>query len=94
MKVVGLDRPFFFIAATFIHNCQKMAKPKPKAEKLSPLIEAMAEHCVDEALAAHDAKRPRRKRLSTEFYKDELAKEDPRVKKGSKDGQKHERETE
>lgn len=54
-----------------------MAKPKAKAEKLSPLIEAMAEHCVDEALASHDAKHPRRKRLSREFYKEQLAKETP-----------------
>ena len=61
-----------------------MAKPKAKADKLSPLIEAMAEHCVDEALAAHDATLPRRKRLSREFYKDQLATEDPRVKRGTK----------
>ena len=70
-----------------------MAK-KPKAEKLSPLIEAMAEHCVDEALAAHDAKRPRRKRLSKEFYKDQLAQEDPRVTRGKKNERNDKREPE
>ncbi len=71
-----------------------MAKPKAKAEKLSPLIEAMAEHCVDEALASHDAKRPRRKRLSREFYKAELATEDPRVKRGKKHDRNDKRESE
>ncbi len=71
-----------------------MAK-KPKAEKpISPLIKAMAEWAVDDALAAHDAKLPRRKRLSREFYKDQLAKEDPRVKRGTKNDRNDKRESE
>ncbi len=55
---------------------------------IKPLIRALAEHIADDVMASHDAKYPRRKRLSTEFYKDELAKEDPRVKKGSKNVKK------
>ena len=70
-----------------------MAK-KPKAEKLSPLIKAMAEWAVDDALAAHDAKLPKRKRLSKEFYIDELAKEDPRVERGTKNERNDKRESE
>ncbi len=71
-----------------------MTKPKAKAEKLSPLIEAMAEYCVDEALAAHDAGHPKRKRLPKEFYKEQLAKEDPRVKRGKKHVRNDKRESE
>ena len=51
---------------------------------IKPLIRALAEHIADDVMASHDAKHPRRKRLSREFYKDQLAKEDPRLTRGKK----------
>ncbi len=56
---------------------------------IKPLIRALAEHIADDVMASHDAKRPRRKRLSKEFYKDELALEDPRVTRGKKHEKKN-----
>ncbi len=56
---------------------------------IKPLIRALAEHIADDVMASHDAKHPRRKRLSTEFYKDELALEDPRVTRGKKHEKKN-----
>ncbi len=44
---------------------------------IKPLIRALAEHIVDDVMAAHDAKLPRRKRLPRRFYEKELAKETP-----------------
>ena len=55
---------------------------------IKPLIRALAEHIADDVMASHDAKHPRRKRLSREFYKDELAQEDPRVERGKKNAKK------
>ena len=55
---------------------------KPKTEKeIDPLIKAMAAWAVDDAIAAHKAKLPTRKRLPKEFLEKELAKETP-PKKG------------
>ncbi len=61
---------------------------------IKPLIRALAEHIADDVMASHDAKHPRRKRLSREFYKDELAQEDPRVKRGTKNERNDKRESE
>ncbi len=61
---------------------------------IKPLIRALAEHIADDVMASHDAKHPRRKRLSTEFYKDELAKEDSRVERGTKNDRNDKRESE
>ncbi len=61
---------------------------------IKPLIRALAEHIADDVMASHDAKYPRRKRLSKEFYKDELAKEDPRVERGTKNDRRDKRESE
>ena len=61
---------------------------------IKPLIRALAEHIADDVMASHDAKYPRRKRLSTEFYKDELAKEDPRVTRGKKHDRNDKRQSE
>ena len=55
---------------------------------IKPLIRALAEHIADDVMASHDAKYPRRKRLPREFYQEQLAKEDPRVKRGSKNAKK------
>ena len=51
-----------------------------------PLIKALAEHIADEVMASHDAGYPRRKRLPKEFYKDQLAQEDPLLDEGETDG--------
>ena len=61
---------------------------------IKPLIRALAEHIADDVMASHDAEYPRRKRLPKEFYKAELAKEDPHVKRGLKNDQKEKRESE
>ena len=61
---------------------------------IKPLIRALAEHIADDVMASHDAKYPRRKRLLKEFYKDELAKEDPRVERGTKNERNDKRESE
>ncbi len=61
---------------------------------IKPLIRALAEHIADDVMASHDAKRPRRKRLSKEFYKDQLAQEDPRVERGLKNDRHDKRESE
>ena len=61
--------------------------------KRKPLIRALAEHIADDVMAAHDAGFPKRKRLPRKFYKEHLAKEDPRIKRGSKDDEKQERKT-
>ena len=55
---------------------------------IKPLIRALAEHIADDVMASHDAKHPRRKRLSRDFYKEQLATEDPRVKRGTKNVKK------
>ncbi len=60
---------------------------------IMPLIRALAEHIADDVMASHDAKHPRRKRLSREFYKDELAQEDPRVTRGLKNDRKEKRQS-
>ena len=60
---------------------------------IKPLIRALAEHIADDVMASHDAGYPRRKRLSKEFYKDELAKEDPRVERGKKNERNDKRES-
>ncbi len=61
---------------------------------IKPLIRALAEHIADEVMASHDAGLPRRKRLPREFYEDELAKEDPRVERGTKNERNDKRESE
>ena len=53
---------------------------------IKPLIKALAEHIADDVIASHEAGFSKRKRLPKEYWKKELAKEDPRMKKGSKDG--------
>ena len=58
---------------------------------IKPLIRALAEHIADDVMAAHDAGYPRRKRLPKRFYEEQLAKEDPRVERGSNDDEKDER---
>ena len=61
---------------------------------IKPLIRALAEHIADDLMASHDAKHPRRKRLSRDFYKDELSQEDPLVKEGSKNERNNKRKSE
>ena len=61
---------------------------------IKPLIRALAEHIADDVMASHDATHPRRKRLSTEFYQEQLAKEDPRVERGTKNERNDKRESE
>ncbi len=46
-------------------------------EPIKPLIRALAEHIADDVMASHDAKLPRRKRLSREFYAEKLAEDAP-----------------
>ena len=59
---------------------------------IKPLIRALAEHIADDVMAAHDAGFPKRKRLPKRFYEEQLAEEDPRIEKGSKNVRKRERE--
>lgn len=51
---------------------------------IKPLIRALAEHIADDVLASHDAGYPKRKRLPRRVYKEQLAEEDPHIKRGSK----------
>ncbi len=51
---------------------------------IKPLIRALAEHIADDVMASHDAKHPRRKRLSREFYQKQLEEEAPAKAKPKK----------
>ena len=53
---------------------------------IKPLIRALAEHIADDVMASHDAKYPRRKRLSREFYQKQLEEEAPAKAKPKKGG--------
>jgi hypothetical protein len=46
-------------------------------QKVRPIIQALADWAVDDALASHDAGYPSRKRLPREHYKRKLAEEAP-----------------
>ena len=48
-----------------------------KAKKVRPIIQALADWAVDDALASHDKGYPPRKRLPREHYKKKLAEEAP-----------------
>jgi hypothetical protein len=53
-------------------------KKKQSTKKISPMITALAEWAVDDALAAHDQfPGKKRSRLPRKFYKDQLANETP-----------------
>ncbi|NIA69886.1 hypothetical protein HBA54_14875 [Pelagibius litoralis] len=55
-----------------------------KAKKVRPIIEALAEWAVDDALASHNKGFRQRKRLPREHYKNKLAEESPTKTKARK----------